>query len=254
MKSLSVPDRATIANMTPEYGATVGFFPTDEKTIEYLRMTNRSVQAAVVEKLSKSLGLFYTGAEKPEYTEVLQLDLGTVAPSVGPAHSGPYRFAGSQARFAKALGCDTSANPKPPASHLHRVGPRRARRHARRKDLQRGLNETDGSCATGMWSSPPTSHQYLQPFRPARRGSSPRRRSARRCRPAEPAGPGSKVVDYLKDARLLPIEAGFHLTAFGCTCIGNSGPCCLRSRDTQDDLNVAAVLSTTRSRSSHSQR
>ena len=66
MKSLTVPDRATIANMTPEYGATVGYFPVDEKTIDYLRMTNRSAQAAVVEKISKALGLFYTGAEKPE--------------------------------------------------------------------------------------------------------------------------------------------------------------------------------------------
>ncbi len=108
LKNLSVPDRATIANMTPEYGATVGYFPVDEKTIDYLRMTNRSAQAAVVEKISKALGLFCTGAEKPEYTEVLQLDLGAVVPSVaGPARpQDRIPLPELKASFTKALGCD----------------------------------------------------------------------------------------------------------------------------------------------------
>ncbi len=112
MQSLSVPDRATVANMTPEYGATVGFFPVDEKTVDYLRMTNRSAQAAVVEKISKALGLFYTGAEKPEYTEVLQLNLGTVVPSVaGPARpQDRIPLPELKASFMKALGCDYERN------------------------------------------------------------------------------------------------------------------------------------------------
>jgi len=86
----------------------VGFFPVDEKTIDYLRMTHRSAQAAVVEKISKALGLFYTGAEKPEYTEVLQLDLGTVVPSVaGPARpQDRIPLPELKAGFIKALGCD----------------------------------------------------------------------------------------------------------------------------------------------------
>ncbi len=86
MKKLSVPDRATISNMSPEYGATMGFFPVDEKTIDYLVMTNREKQAEVVENCTKAMGLFYTGADDPEYTEVLELDLAGVRPAVaGPA-------------------------------------------------------------------------------------------------------------------------------------------------------------------------
>ena len=86
MKSLTVPDRATIANMTPEHGATLGFFPVDEKTVEYLEMTNRHERAEIVERYTKELGLFYTGEHDPEYTETLELDLSAVEPSVaGPA-------------------------------------------------------------------------------------------------------------------------------------------------------------------------
>ncbi|MBL7180721.1 MAG: aconitate hydratase, partial [Desulfobacterales bacterium] len=86
MKKLSVPDRATIANMTPEYGATLGFFPVDEKTLEYLHLTHREKQADLVEAYTRKVGLFYSGKEDPDYTEVLELDLSTVKPSVaGPA-------------------------------------------------------------------------------------------------------------------------------------------------------------------------
>ncbi len=86
MTNLTIPDRATIANMSPEYGATMGFFPVDEKTIEYLKLTNRQDTAEIVETCSKALGLFYTGQEDPEYSEVLELDLATIEPSVaGPA-------------------------------------------------------------------------------------------------------------------------------------------------------------------------
>ncbi|MBC8394761.1 MAG: aconitate hydratase AcnA, partial [Deltaproteobacteria bacterium] len=86
MKNLTVTDRATIANMSPEYGATMGFFPVDEKTINYLKMTNREAQAEIVEAGTKTLGLFYTGEEDPEYTTVLELDLSTVNPAIaGPA-------------------------------------------------------------------------------------------------------------------------------------------------------------------------
>jgi aconitate hydratase len=73
LKNLTVPDRATIANMTPEYGATVGFFPVDEKTIEYLKMTNREEQAGLVEAYTQANGLFYTGAQDAEYTDVLEI-------------------------------------------------------------------------------------------------------------------------------------------------------------------------------------
>jgi aconitate hydratase len=66
MKKLSIPDRATIANMTPEFGATLGFFPVDEKTIDYLRMTDRDAAADRVDVYARENALFYTGDESPE--------------------------------------------------------------------------------------------------------------------------------------------------------------------------------------------
>ncbi|MBW2485830.1 MAG: aconitate hydratase, partial [Deltaproteobacteria bacterium] len=86
MKNLTVTDRATLANMTPEYGATLGFFPIDGKTIDYLKMTNRADQAEIVETYAKQQGLFYTDTGEPEYSEIIELDLSTVVPCVaGPA-------------------------------------------------------------------------------------------------------------------------------------------------------------------------
>ncbi|MBW1841771.1 MAG: aconitate hydratase AcnA, partial [Deltaproteobacteria bacterium] len=107
MKRLPVPDRATIANMSPEYGATMGFFPVDEKTVEYLRMTHREEQADIVDTCARELGLFYTGDSDPEYTTVLEFDLSTVVPSLaGPARpqdrSG---LADLKQTFAQLLGC-----------------------------------------------------------------------------------------------------------------------------------------------------
>ena len=71
MQSLSVADRATVANMTPEYGATLGFFPVDAKTIDYLRNTGRKAQADLTEAYAMETGFFYSGAEEPEYTETI---------------------------------------------------------------------------------------------------------------------------------------------------------------------------------------
>ena len=112
MKNLTVPNRATIANMSPEYGATMGFFPVDEKTVDYLKMTNRQDQAELVETCTKALGLFYTGQDEPEYTEVLELDLSTIEPSVsGPARPQD-RIAVKHLKehFYKILGCEYDRN------------------------------------------------------------------------------------------------------------------------------------------------
>ncbi len=86
MKQMSVADRATIANMAPEYGATMGFFPVDERTLEYMRLTGREEsQIDLVEKYTKAAGLWCTAESAPEFTEVLELDLSTVTPSIaGP--------------------------------------------------------------------------------------------------------------------------------------------------------------------------
>src|SRR5206468_7954378 len=86
LSSMSVADRATIANMAPEYGATMGFFPVDEQTLSYLRLTGRDANHIdLVERYCKEQGLWRTKATEPAFTEVLELDLGTVLPSVaGP--------------------------------------------------------------------------------------------------------------------------------------------------------------------------
>ena len=84
---MSRPDRATIANMAPEYGATMGFFPIDEETLDYMRRTNRSAeQVELVEHYTKLQGLFRTDdTPDPEFKDVLELDLGDVQPSMaGP--------------------------------------------------------------------------------------------------------------------------------------------------------------------------
>jgi aconitate hydratase len=262
LKSLSVPDRATIANMAPEYGATVGYFPIDEKTIDYLRMTNRSAHAGVVEKISKALGLFYTGAEKPEYSDVLQLDLGTVVPSVaGPARpQDRIPLPELKASFMKALGCNYERKPETtPLTTFHQESgsttaqPETCQPKKKACSLMLSGNEVklcDGDVIiAAITSCTNTSNPSVL------LGAGLVARNAVEKGLKVPVhvktslAPGSKVVvDYLKDAGLLPyFEAlGFHLAAFGCTtCIGNSGPLLpeIEEAVTRYDLNVAAVLS-----------
>src|SRR5690606_25768699 len=86
LASMSVADRATIANMAPEYGATMGFFPVDDQTLKYMRLTGRDAGLIdLVERYSKEQGLWRQDDSEPVYTETLQLDLSTVQPSIaGP--------------------------------------------------------------------------------------------------------------------------------------------------------------------------
>jgi len=262
MKRLSVTDRATIANMTPEYGATLGFFPVDEKTIEYLRMTNRSAQAAVVEKISKALGLFYTGAEKPEYTEVLPLDLGTVVPCVaGPARpQDRIPLPELKSSFLKALGCDYESKAETtPLTTFHQESgsaaspPEPCRPKKKTCNVVLNGHETklcDGDVViAAITSCTNTSNPsvLLGAGLVAKRAIEHGLKVPAHVKTS--LAPGSKVVvDYLKDAGLLPyLEGlGFHLAAFGCTtCIGNSGPLLpeIEEAISRHDLNVAAVLS-----------
>src|SRR6201999_3081066 len=83
---LSVADRATLGNMSPEYGATCGFFPVDALTLDYLRLTGRSEErVALVEAYCKENRLWHDPSEEPEYSEIVELDLGDVEPSIaGP--------------------------------------------------------------------------------------------------------------------------------------------------------------------------
>ena len=235
MQNLSIPDRATISNMTPEYGATLGFFPIDEKTIEYLKLTGRSHHAEVTEAVTKANGLFYKDGGEREYTEIVEFDLGTVEPSLaGPARPQDRIPLSQMAATFKKL----TAGKKTEAKQFEFV--------MNNKPEKIG----DGSVViAAITSCTNTSNPDVLI------GAGLIAREAVRRGLKVPGyvktslAPGSKVVsNYLYASGLMPYyEAlGFHITAFGCTtCIGNSGPLNpgLEQLIVDNDLNVAAVLS-----------
>ena len=244
MQGLTLTDRATIANMSPEYGATMGFFPVDEKTISYLEITNRAEQAGIVERYARETGLFYDGEREPEYSDIVDLDLSTIEPSVsGPARPQDRIPVGSlKETFYTICGSDAPAGSPPQESICA-------------KDIPvtlRGNEEKIGNGSVviaAITSCTNTSNPYVMI------GAGLLARNAVEKGLKVPAfvktslAPGSKVViDYLTAAGLMPsLEAlGFHLAAFGCTtCIGNSGPLDPGIEDAivRENLTVAAVLS-----------
>jgi aconitate hydratase len=263
MKHLSVTDRATIANMTPEYGATLGFFPVDEKTLDYLRLTGRDDRARLVEAYTRATGMFYTGETDPEFTQVVELDLSTVVPSLaGPARpQDRISLPDLKRTFADILGCEYDRDTE--VKHISEfhdesgsqsVRARRCRPVAQRQfDMElngRPMKIGDGNIViAAITSCTNTSNPHVL----MGAGLIARNAVARGLKIAPfvktSLAPGSKVVmDYLEAAGLVPYfdALGFHLAAFGCTtCIGNSGPLHpdIETVVKDNDLNVAAVLS-----------
>jgi aconitate hydratase len=242
MKTLNVPARATIANMTPEYGATLGFFPVDEKTLEYLELTNRKNQADLVDAYTRSQGLFYTGQEKPEYTQVVELDLSAVEPSVaGPARpQDRIRLQDLKPNVEIILGRKDSERAhgivEPKVYEIDLDGSK--------------VNIVDGSIAiAAITSCTNTSNPYVM----IGAGLLAQKAVERGLKVPKyvktSLAPGSKVViRYLTHAGLMPYleTLGFNLAAFGCTtCIGNSGPLHpeIEKLIITQGLTVAAVLS-----------
>ncbi len=262
MKKLTVPDRATLSNMTPEYGATMGFFPVDEKTIEYLKLTNREQQAEIVEDCAKALGLFYTGSEDPDYTEVLEVDLAQVKPAVaGPARpQDRISLPDLKDNFATILGCEyeRDAAVENISKYHDESGSRTTRAEActpKKKVCDIVYNGQpvklcDGNIVIAAITS---CTNTSNPFVLLGAGLVAKKAVEKGLQVPifvkTSLAPGSKVViDYLKDAGLLSYleTLGFNLAAFGCTtCIGNSGPLPpeIDEAVTQNDLTVAAVLS-----------
>jgi aconitate hydratase len=234
---LSVEDRATIANMAPEYGATCGFFPIDADTIKYLKATGRSGERiALVEAYAKAQGLWREGPETPLFTDVLELDLGSVEPSM----AGPKRpqdrvpLAQAKAGFAAALPeIVKGANPK------QRVAVKGA-------SFELGHGDVVIAAITSCTNTSNPSVLIAA-------GLLARNARAKGLRPAPwvktSLAPGSQVVtDYLAKAGLQDdLDAlGFNLAGYGCTtCIGNSGPLAepISAAVHDGDLVVAAVLS-----------
>ena len=262
MQNLTVPDRATISNMTPEYGATLGFFPIDGKTIDYLQMTDRKEQADITEACAKALGLFYTEDQTPDYSEILELDLGTVIPAVaGPARPQDRIELGDlKARFGTILGCDykRDAEVENISTYHNESGSETTRPESCEPSKKRCVitingeeqELCDGSIViAAITSCTNTSNPFVM------LGAGLLAKMAVEKGLKVPSfvktslAPGSKVVvNYLQSAGLMTdLESlGFHLAGFGCTtCIGNSGPLppVIDKAVKDNDLTVAAVLS-----------
>jgi aconitate hydratase len=239
---LPVPDRATIANMAPEYGATVGFFPVDEQTLQYLRTTGRTAeQVELVERYCKAQGLFRTaGAPEPEYDEQLELDLSAVEPSVAGPGRPEDRLRLDQVResFRKAFPA--------PAAAAEAGGGRGGTALAVRTERRCGHGAVAIAAITSCTN---TSNPGVM----VAAGLLARRAVERGLRVPPyvktSLAPGSPVVtDYLRRAGLLaPLEAlGFAVVGYGCTtCIGNSGPLTPEAEAAarEDGVALAAVLS-----------
>jgi aconitate hydratase len=268
MASLSVADRATIANMSPEYGATIGFFPVDAQTLDYLRLTGRSEDhIALVEAYCRAQGLFREGVTpEPEFSDVLELDLATVVPSLAGPRRPQDRIPLTQAKpaFRHALvGFLESAGQTIPLlarerwlaaddaegeDSLDDSNPLYRRALVRQNGESFPLTHGDVVIAA-ITSCTNTSNPAL--LVAAGLVAKKARERGLRVRPwvKTSFAPGSQVVTrYLAEAGLMkPLEElGFHIVGFGCTtCIGNSGPLpeAVSKAITQGDLVAAAVLS-----------
>ncbi len=245
IQALSVPDRATISNMSPEYGATMGFFPVDDITLQYLRRTGRDEDLiGLVEHYTKEQGLFLTPeSPEPEYLDTLTLDLGDVVSSV----AGPKR---PQDRIpVPDLGSSFRKSFTAPA------GPQGFGR--KEEELKRSITSSElpdplqnGDVAiAAITSCTNTSNPSVM----IGAGLVAKKAVERGLKVAPHVktslAPGSRVVtEYLQNADLLPYLAqlGFDLVGYGCTtCIGNSGPLpdAVSSAIQKGDLVVAGVLS-----------
>ncbi|MGH9470960.1 MAG: aconitate hydratase AcnA [Terriglobia bacterium] len=244
---MSVPDRATIGNMAPEYGATVGFFPVDDETLRYLRQTGRSAEEVDrVERYTKEQGLFHTaGSPAPEYSDTLELDLASVEPSM----AGPKRPQ-DRVPLSKMKESFERVLTTPAKERGLGVAPEQARRTA--TIAFNGTREQVGHGAVviaAITSCTNTSNPsvMLAAGLLARKAREHGLQVPRYVKTS--LAPGSKVVtEYLKQTGLLGDLAslGFDLVGYGCTtCIGNSGPLPAEVAEavSENELVAAAVLS-----------
>ncbi|WP_329793111.1 aconitate hydratase [Lentzea sp. DG1S-22] len=262
--AVPLANRATIGNMSPEFGSTVGIFPIDGETIDYLRLTGRSEeQIALVEAYAKEQGLWHDPSREPVYSETLELDLATVVPSI----AGPKRpqdrieLTSAKEAFRQALGAYVAHTDSPelsgvdeavdetfPASDPVAVG------EAENGSGKPKVVHTAAEGATGRVSNPVKvtvdGNEFeldhgavaIAAITSCTNTSNPSvmlgaallaKKAVERGLERKPwvkttLAPGSKVVmDYYERAGLMPYleKLGFHLVGYGCTtCIGNSGP------------------------------
>ena len=282
VSQVPVVDRATIGNMSPEYGSTIAIFPIDAKTTEYLRLTGRSdQQIALVETYAKEQGLWHSEDREQRYSEFLELDLGTVVPSI----AGPKRpqdrvhLAHAKQGFREALrdfvsteeliGYDESVDESFPASDVpsrggiseslepHEYGegiPDDIGRPSKQVPVTLGdgasFDLDHGAVViSAITSCTNTSNPSVMIGAALMAKKAVERGLSRKPWVKTTLAPGSKVVsDYYDRSGLTPYldKLGFNLVGYGCTtCIGNSGPLIPEVSEAvqENDLAVVSVLS-----------
>ena len=242
--SLSVPDRATIGNMAPEYGATMGFFPVDEKTVAYFQGTGRTpAEIAAFEAYYRAQGLFgVPRAGEIDYTKVVTLDLASVAPSLaGPKRPQDRIEIGQVKRtfselFSKSVAENGFNQPKDKLEQTFKTAG--------------GLPIRNGDVLiAAITSCTNTSNPSVMLAAGLLAKKAVEAGLSVRPHVKTSLAPGSRIVtEYLQRAGLLPYleKLGFNLAAYGCTtCIGNSGDLTAELNDviSKNDLVCAAVLS-----------
>ena len=256
LSSLTVPDRATLSNMCPEYGATSALFPVDEQTLRYLRDTGREPEhVALVERYSKAQGMFRTDeSETPVFSELLELDLARVEPSLagpkrpqdrvplpavwtsftktfgepGPTEIGRFNNEGGGQTAIQGTGSTAAATLAPPATTL----------------------ENGSVVIAAITSCTNTSNPSVMVAAGLLAKKAVERGMKIAPHVKTSLAPGSRVVtDYLDGSELTPFleKLGFYLVGYGCTtCIGNSGPLAspeVEAAVDKNGLSVVAVLS-----------
>ena len=259
ISKLSLPDRATISNMSPEYGATIGFFPVDDETLNYLRGTGRDEQLVdLVERYCKEQGIYRTDdTPDPAFDETLELDMSTVVPSL----AGPKRpqdrvaLTDTKRSFLNSLKDEYKVNV--PVERTNGTGELKAERLDLYEDSYTPVQLDDGQTEITHGSV------VIAAITSCTNTSNPSvmvgagliaRKAVERGLDVKPwvktsMAPGSKVVTrYLETSGLLDDleQLGYHIVGYGCTtCIGNSGPLAEPIAEAIDegDLVVASVLS-----------
>ena len=247
LSSLSLPDRATIGNMAPEYGATVGYFPVDDETLRYLRLTGRGEDLIdLVERYCKTQGLFRTeNSPDPTYSEVLELDMGTVESSLAGPRLPQDRIPMTQMKkvFREGLTEEVSRGGFGLSAEAAEVTAT-IRTNGRVEKIGHGAVVIAAITSCTNTSNPSVMvGAGLLAKNAVERGL--------RVKPyvKTSMAPGSRVVtEYLQEAGLLePLaELGLNIVGYGCTtCIGNSGPLAgeVVKAISEADLVTAAVLS-----------
>jgi aconitate hydratase len=246
LDELSLPAKAMVANMAPEYGATIGYFPVDQSTIDYLKMTGRSDdEIDLVERYCKEQGLFRAkGSAEPEYADVLELDLGTVQPSM----AGPKRPQ-DRVTLSNVKQDFESSLPKPIKERGYDLTNSDLTATAIIRDGYQAQIGHGAVVIAAITSCTNTSDPNVLIAAALLAKKAVEKGLTSKPYVKTSLAPGSRVViEYLKKAGLLSYleKLGFHNVGFGCTtCIGNSGPLpeAVAKAVTDGKIIAAAVLS-----------